>query len=214
MRSKYQFWLSFNNGEQRLQLPVNPSRLKMPRNFANESIDVLGLGEITVIQDPQAKTFSFSSQFPAVYGPYCEYEDIPSPERAVEIIDDWIQSGKPIRFIVTNTNINFAVSIETFTPEEKAGDVGTIYYDLELKEYKFIQIRQIEVKSGTINIGAKASQRPDEREKPKNYVVKPGDSLWKIAKAQLGDGSQYKTVAAANRIKPNYVIHPGQMLVL
>lgn len=47
------------------------------------------------------------------------------------------------------------------------------------------------------------------------YTVKAGDSLWKIAQQQLGDGNRYMEIFYANRDKldsPQSVIHPGDEL--
>ncbi|MBD0369572.1 MAG: LysM peptidoglycan-binding domain-containing protein [Pyrinomonadaceae bacterium] len=49
------------------------------------------------------------------------------------------------------------------------------------------------------------------------YTVKPGDSLWKIAKNHYGDGNEYMKIFYANRDKmqsPESVIHPGDVLNL
>ncbi len=48
------------------------------------------------------------------------------------------------------------------------------------------------------------------------YTVKSGDSLSKIAKAQYGDGSQWKRIYEANRDKISNpdLIHPGQELTI
>lgn len=51
----------------------------------------------------------------------------------------------------------------------------------------------------------------------KIYTVKKGDSLWKIAQEQLGNGTLYPKIIAANpdRLKDEKsVIHPGDQLVL
>ena len=47
------------------------------------------------------------------------------------------------------------------------------------------------------------------------YTVKAGDSLWRIAKNELGDGQEYMKIFYANRDKletPNSVFHPGDVL--
>ena len=42
------------------------------------------------------------------------------------------------------------------------------------------------------------------------YTVKPGDSLWAIAQATLGDGSRWPEIQKANSISGT-TIHPGQV---
>lgn len=48
----------------------------------------------------------------------------------------------------------------------------------------------------------------------RKVTVKSGDSLSKIAKAELGDANQWKAIYDANRdkIKDPDLIHPGQVL--
>lgn len=47
----------------------------------------------------------------------------------------------------------------------------------------------------------------------KTYTVKKGDTLWNIAKEQLGTGTRYKEIVSANNIKNN-TIHAGDELVI
>lgn len=49
-------------------------------------------------------------------------------------------------------------------------------------------------------------------EAAKKYVVQPGDSLWKIAEATLGNGKRYMEIAKLNNIKNPSVIFPGTEL--
>ena len=51
----------------------------------------------------------------------------------------------------------------------------------------------------------------------KMYTVVAGDSLWKIAQNELGNGALYKKLIEANPDKlenENTVIHPGDVLVI
>lgn len=58
-------------------------------------------------------------------------------------------------------------------------------------------------------ITGKASATPAA----KTYTVKAGDSLWRIAAQQLGNGARYKEIKTLNGLKNN-TIHAGQVLKL
>lgn len=47
-----------------------------------------------------------------------------------------------------------------------------------------------------------------------NYVVKPGDSLWKIAGAWFGEPEKWKLIAEDNRLFPSQRLAVGQSLHL
>lgn len=212
-----EFWLTYNNNKERLQLPVNPSSIDITNGTLNESITVQGLGETTIIQDPAAKTFEFSSQFPARYLPICSYRSIPIPWDAIQQIEKWKESGNPIRFIATDTPINYPVTIEGFEYSERGGDVGTYYFDINLKEYRFIKPRQVTIKvveQKPVATVSQTSSRPSNKQVDKVHVVKKGESLWKIAQKELGNGSKYPSIASLNGIKAPYTIYPNQKLML
>lgn len=44
------------------------------------------------------------------------------------------------------------------------------------------------------------------------YIVKPGDSLWKIAEQFYKNGAKFGVIATANNIKEPYIIHVGNIL--
>lgn len=211
MRSKYEFWLSYNNGAEKLQLPVNPDRLNVSTASQNESYMVRDLGEITIINDAPAKTFAIASQFPKAYFPSCEYIAIPDPEEAIATIERWKNSKNPIRFIVTGTRINYAVSIDSFNYNEQAGDVGTWYFDLALKEYKFIGVQELKPKGDALVVTS-IENRPDNRVYPNTYTVKAGDTLSKIAKLVTGNSANWRKIATTNNLPAPYVLKVKQII--
>ena len=61
------------------------------------------------------------------------------------------------------------------------------------------------IAGGIINADLTATQ--------KTYTVKHGDSLWKIAQEQLGNGARYKEIVNINNLTNN-TIHPGDKLMI
>lgn len=161
------------------------------------------------------RDFSFSSFFPRDYNSsYCEYEAIPAPWDAVQTVERWMKSRKPIRLTVTGTPINYAVTIRSFNYEpERAGSPGDIYYDLALKEYVFVTANTVQMAANSASVKS-ASTRQDSRDIPKTYTVKAGDNLTKIA---LRYGLKWPDIYAKNAKvigKDPNLIYPGQVLTL
>lgn len=48
----------------------------------------------------------------------------------------------------------------------------------------------------------------------KTYTIKSGDSFWRIANEQLGNGMRYGEILKLNNLKVTSVIHPGDILKL
>lgn len=48
----------------------------------------------------------------------------------------------------------------------------------------------------------------------RTYTIKPGDSFWKIAMTQLGNGNRYIELAKFNNMTTQTVIRPGQVIKL
>lgn len=219
-KSVYEFWLSFGNGAEKLRLPVLPPVLDISNTSKNDTIDISKLGELTIIQDPTAKEFSFSSFFPLHESSLTEYTGFPEPWKCIEMIERWKNSGKPMRFVVTGTPINFPVTVENFPHREGESGVGDIDYTLVFKEFKFNTVRKISLKKAS-----PASPRPNPQPVPKTYTVKKSDTLWAIARKYYNDSLQWRKIWEANKeaiIKrdkrnlkqPGHWIHIGAKLVI
>lgn len=207
-----EFWLSFNNFQEKLQLPVNPGEFNIKVGNKNTVIDIQNLGDINLIGKEKLAEIQLSSFFPKNFAPYCATQYFPGPYEAVALIEKWRKSGKPIRLIITETPINMACAIEDFEYGERGG-TRDVEYTLLLREYRFIQIKKVGEQSQT---GLK-SPRPDTRPTPKTYTVKSGDTLFLIARKVYGDGSKWRDLYNANKTligpDPN-LIKPGQQLVI
>lgn len=216
MITNYQMYLK---SEELFRFPVLPEEITIKYEGDNDNINVCGIGEVTIMQDMSASIISFSSFFPNQYFSGCNYTNIPDPSEAVDTIVAMVASKTPVKFTLTgNMNISMYCTISSFKTTEKGGDIGSVYYDITLKEYKEVTLKQITVNSTTkIATISATSSRTDTTSTPSTYTVVSGDCLWNIAKKYYGSGSEYMTIYNANKSiigsNPN-LIYPGQVLTI
>jgi hypothetical protein len=131
-------FLSINNREQVIQLPVVPKEFKVPSPVDNENFNTISQGDIKLIGLRGLKAISIDSFFPVKDYPFLRDRSYKGWEY-VEIIESWIDRRVPIRLIATNTPVNLPMAIESFEygPQDGSGDV---YYSLSLSEFKFVQL--------------------------------------------------------------------------
>lgn len=200
-----------------LRLPVNPAEISFQREKLFETVNIMSLGEVDFPSNGEkVQETTFSSFFPAEYdASYCQFSSIPDPEEAMAQLEAWTKSQKPIHFIVGGTKINKLVMASAHTLTIKGGEPGDIYFELTLRSWREIKVRTVaelqRTASGII------ANRPDLKPVPKTYTVKLGDSLFAIAKMQLGDGSRWKELFALNSSiigKKPELIYAGTKLVM
>ncbi|MED4456205.1 LysM peptidoglycan-binding domain-containing protein [Metabacillus fastidiosus] len=218
-----EFWLSYNEVH-RIRFPVNPPSLSVGSPFGHTDIKIVNLGEFTVIGDRELKEFEFSSFFPKHYNPtYCEYSGFREPRYLLNLIEKWRNTRKPLRFIVTGTPINYAVTIREFSYDvEKAGHMGDIYFSLTLKEFKPLKLRQeidVTKKKTTGSDRPPVVNKGQLEKKVVSYTIKVNDTLQKIAarKDVYGNASDWRKIYEANKkvigANPN-LIKQGTKLVI
>lgn len=220
--STLQFFLSFSNGAERLQLPVNPDAIRITSSRGYEDVEVTQLGEFTVIGNDRLREYSFSSFFPRDHNPsYCEYSPVPNPWDAVALIESWRDSRQPMRLTIAGTPINVPVTLRSFDYHEEGGAVGDISYDMAFKAYRFVEFQRVKSQTTDVDnvIFTAETERPDTSEKLTEYTVVSGDSLFKIAaKAEVyANGDDWRKLYDSNKdvIGPNpNSITPGMTLVI
>ena len=215
-----EIWLKGNG--RRLRIPVLPPGYTVSSGQNNQTVNVVGLGEVTLRGKRGLLGISFSSFFPKRYDvSYCETSSIKSPKEYVSIIESMKRAGTA-KLIITGTSVNFLCTIEAFDWSEDDG-TRNINYTLNLKEYRAPSATKSsvvtigsETVSGAVEGGQEGGRTvPDS--KAKQYVVKEGDTLSSIAQQQTGQVTQALAIFLQNQetigSNPN-LITPGMVLTI
>ncbi|MFW5436558.1 LysM peptidoglycan-binding domain-containing protein [Paenibacillus apiarius] len=205
-----------------LYFPVNPEEVTIRREKGIETVNILSYGEFDFPSGEKVKEIAFSSFFPSVYDSgYCNYENIPEPQVAMNILNTMIKEKKPVRFIITDTVVNVLVLVSGHVTTFKGGEPGDVYFDLTLRTWREAKVHtKVSAKKPAAKKTAAKNgktSRPDTKSKPKTYVVKAGDSLSKIAKLELGNSAKWKSIYDLNKKtigKDPNKLKPGQKLVM
>jgi len=154
------------------------------------------------------------------------------------IVTRLMQNGTPI------FDTNILVSVENYNVVERGGENGDVHVNLNLKEFKNPTVKETTIQSISgsniadepptpVSMGRSFTTEPISvpipqvkttyitqeiirpvKKKAKEYRIMEGDTLWRIAKTQLNDGSRYRDIAILNGIQDVNNIQVGQVLRL
>ncbi len=205
------FYLTAPDGS-RIHFPVNPERITCNTGNRILTFDVITLGEISLPRGRVPTVFSFEGFFP---GEARKNDPMVkswrSPKELAGILSLWRNEGTKLRLLVTETPINHDVYFDgdgSFQHEWLGGH-GDCWYSL-----RFVEARELAIRAEGGEADGVQQTRPTPPA-PKTYTVKPGDTLWAIAKKFLGDGRRWREIYNNNvdviGKDPN-LIRPGQVL--
>lgn len=214
----YKMYLGINNGEEGFIIPRLPEKIDISEEGDNKTYNIINLGEVNNITLPKLTNISFESYFPLNDGPYVSSDELFNPSFYIKKIDEWRKNLQKIRFIFIGgpIEINDLFSIENFKYNENGGEVGDIYFSIELKRYKQYSAKKVIVQTSsngtTVATTSQSSSRENNKQTTTSYTVVSGDTLWHIAKRFLGNGNRYNEIANLNNISNPDKISIGQVL--
>lgn len=207
--------------------PVLPEKIKTKFGTNYQSYDIIGKGEVKIPRGTEAEAISWDSVF---LGEAKRNEVLcrewTAPSECVKKLRDWMKNGTVLRIMVTETTINYDVTIGEFEPVE-TGAFGNIDYSIGFvinKELKIYTTSELKIAAFV----KKTVPRPTPAPK-KTYTVVSGDTLWGIASRMLGGGINWTKIydanastieSAANRYRGGrgsdhgHWIYPGTVLTI
>lgn len=175
------FGLFFTRDGTVIRLPVNPEKLPVERNNANNDYNVLGIGPIMVPRIPELRVVTISSFFPGrPFSGVLNSGDFQPPEFFIQFFESAMNDKAPVLYTPVRYYENgepfmtgdtgFEVLVTSFTTEERGGETGDFYYDLELTEYRDYTPQNLQVRQQSAGAPAIATTEPS-RSIPQGQLV-------------------------------------------
>ena len=212
----------------KILLPVAPSKLQLKIGNANKTVTLINEGEINILKTPGLADIDFEILLPSTEYSFAKYKDGFKPiSYYLEQLEGMKANKQPFQFIVVRRlpngkllhGINMKVSLEDYDTSESYDQGFDTTVKIRLKQYRDYGTKTCNVKfdggkpKASINLARGIGSAPSGC----NYTVKSGDSLWKIAATQLGNGAKWSAIYEANKsvigANPNK-IYPGQVLTI
>ncbi|MBR2743459.1 MAG: LysM peptidoglycan-binding domain-containing protein [Clostridia bacterium] len=203
-------------------MPVTPERVTIKIKNRNESMTLISGEEINLIKSRGLCEVSFTLLLPQSAYPF-SLEKKP-PKYYISLFARLKENKSPFQWILNRTKTdgrtlfytNMTVSLEDYTLTDDAADGFDVRAALKLRQYKIFGTKKVSVSGGKAYYDDAAARESANAPAAASYTVKRGDSLWNIAKKELGDGSRYKEIYELNRDKISNpsLIYPGQVLIL
>lgn len=139
-------WLSVNNREDIMQIPIMPSSFTVSKSYNNTSFETVNGAEMLLIGEEKLKTVEWSSFFPTERNKK-RYDSIAYLKNSsmwgweyIYKLDTWYTEKLPIRLVITyehsDTPINIAVTIDSLSYELKQD--GELWYSITLKQVNML----------------------------------------------------------------------------
>lgn len=196
-----------------LVMPVTPGRYKWSNGRRMETINISQLGDVYRPGGRSRFAGSFEFLLPAQSYPWMEAGARAEPQYYLDYFNAWVKDGKPVRLVITGTEINALVYMEEAAQEERDG-TGDRYVTVSVREY--VELGAVETTNP--NTAVQNSTRPGDAlgngEKEQSVAVAKGDTLSIICRRYYGKSSAeyYNALAAFNGIKNPHLIYPGTLL--
>ena len=138
--------LFFHYNNQLVKMPVNPNNIELRGRGDNQTVNIVSLGEVNLLNPRQLNEFEVRSFFPSTSNaPYVlTRTDFRPPQFYIDFFNGIREDENPVLFVLSDTNISMLVSVEVFDYRRKHG-TDDIDYTLRLKEYKQYSTRTVTV---------------------------------------------------------------------
>jgi LysM repeat protein len=200
-------------------LPVTPEAYRWEQGINLETVNISETGDVYLPGGESRYSGKIECLFPANDYPWLTPGAGTDPYSYVNQFAAWAKGKKPVRYVVSGTEINAQVYVESIQYEEKDGS-GDVYATICLREYVDLEAKTVSnldtSGGGTSGNSGQSTATASASAASQQYTVVSGDTLSALCRKFYGNGSSayYKALAAYNGITNPNVLRVGQVLTI
>ena len=211
-------------------VPITPSSITTKINNKNKVVTLINDGDFNILKEEGLKEFTFDMCLPAYKYPFARGVLLPI-NYYLNMLSFLKKSKKPFRFIViregaigsSGYNTVMLVSLENYEIKEDAGNGRDVVVSVTLKEYnvKSTLFKYIDIGAQAIGTALSVAtfistktRDSSSKKTQRTYKVKEGDTLYIIAKKELGDANKCNFLKELNKLSFIHDIKVGQVIRL
>ena len=210
----------------RMEIPIPPAEMTTTIAGKNETIDLIGKGEVNIIKPPGLTEVSFKFMLPNSNYPF-NHSTLFKGRKAKYYIDELkkIKKKGVIQFIMVRMSpkgsmlamTNMKATLEDWSIEEAADEGFDMYANVKLKKWKDWGAKRIEVttdENGKVTGTVQGDRPTTGKEVPKSVKSGFGATLQQVVRTQLGNPDNLFAIAALNKIAVPALLTYGQLIKL
>lgn len=211
---KYIFKYNNRGYDNELILPVTPSHFTITNGIKTEVVNLTEVGDLNIPGTESAETITLDVMFTIQKYSFVTGPHNSNPYVFTDAFSRWACSHLPVRFVVSDTDVNIRVYIESIQYGTREGDgTGDVYATITMRPWRELAAPQVStVKASTPTGGNKPRTGDSSTQNSKTYKVVRGDTLWGICRKFYSQPTLCYKLATYNSIKNANLIFPGQVL--
>ena len=192
-----------------LKFPINPDNLTKEISSDSETVEIEGLGQVSIPTIPKLARISINSFF------WHQNNYVPA-SMYVAWLERWQKSKKPANLIVTRLNYSMQVTCESFRHWVNAGEEKDVYFELQLQEYRPYGAKKLNIETNKtllqqiqtvkdlitppilVEIPRESRSSINKPEISSPYTTKENETLLKICKKITGSTDEWNLLYNEN----------------